>query len=177
MRRPAGAALIGAIACCGAIGGILLGSATGALLAAMMSPERWRPGAGAFRSCSACWSGSRAFCCAAMQDDARPRDAASARRCVETLRDHRPLLLRLAGLSVFNAVGFYLVFVYIVSWLQFADGIAPARALGINTVSMVLLLPLMIAMGWLSRPHRPQADDAGAPPRSGFVARLCRCSG
>jgi len=33
-----------------------------------------------------------------------------------------------------------------VSWLQFADGIAPARTLEINTLSMVLLLPVMFAM-------------------------------
>ena len=58
--------------------------------------------------------------------------AAAKRRhspLLETLRASWPLLLRLAGLSVFNAVGFYLMFVYIVSWLQFADGIAPAQAL------------------------------------------------
>ena len=34
-----------------------------------------------------------------------------------TLRDHGRLLVRLACLSVFNAVGFYLLFVYIVSWI------------------------------------------------------------
>src|SRR5262249_27302951 len=44
----------------------------------------------------------------------------------------------------------YLIFVYIVSWLQLADGIAPAHALGINTLNMALLLPMMIGMGWLS---------------------------
>ena len=69
---------------------------------------------------------------------------------LDMLRHHGPLLLRLAGLSVFNSVGFYLMFVYIVSWLQFADGVAPARALEINSASMLVLLPLMIAMGWLS---------------------------
>jgi MHS family proline/betaine transporter-like MFS transporter len=68
----------------------------------------------------------------------------------ETFRDHAPLLVRLAALSVFNSVGFYLMFVYIVSWLQMVDGVAPARALGINTISMALLLPLMVAMGWVS---------------------------
>jgi MHS family proline/betaine transporter-like MFS transporter len=68
----------------------------------------------------------------------------------DALRHHGPLLLRLAALSVFNSVGFYLMFVYIVSWLQLADGIAPARALEINTVSMAILLPVMVAMGWLS---------------------------
>jgi MHS family proline/betaine transporter-like MFS transporter len=56
----------------------------------------------------------------------------------------------LAGLAVFNSVGFYLMFVYIVSWLQQADGIAPAAALEINTISMVVLLPVMVLMGSLS---------------------------
>ena len=64
------------------------------------------------------------------------------------MRNHGPLLARLAALSVFNSVGFYLMFVYIVSWLELVDGMAPARALGINTISMAALLPLMVAMGW-----------------------------
>ena len=42
------------------------------------------------------------------------------------------------------------MFVYIVSWLQFADGIAPAQALTINTVSMALLIPAEVGMAWLS---------------------------
>jgi MFS transporter, MHS family, proline/betaine transporter len=58
--------------------------------------------------------------------------------------------MRLAGMSVFNAVSFYLIFVYLVSWLQLVDGVTPARALDINTISMAVLLVLAIAMGWLS---------------------------
>jgi len=68
----------------------------------------------------------------------------------ETVQQHGGLLLRLAGLSMFNAVSFYLLFVYIVSWLQLADGIAPAHALAINSTSMVVVLPCMVAMGALS---------------------------
>ena len=64
---------------------------------------------------------------------------------------------RFAGLSVYNAVGFYVSFVYLVSWMQVADGIPPDRALEINSVSMALLLPVMIATGLLDRPLRPQA--------------------
>jgi MFS transporter, MHS family, proline/betaine transporter len=51
---------------------------------------------------------------------------------------------------VFNAVGFYVSFVYLVSWLQTADGIPPARALEINSLSMAILLPVVIAAGLLS---------------------------
>ena len=66
------------------------------------------------------------------------------------------MLAYLAGISVFGAVGFYLMFVYIVSWLQFADGIAPAQALTINTLSMALLIPAEIGMAALSalKEHR-----------------------
>src|SRR5581483_6562915 len=84
-----------------------------------------------------------------IQEEVKTKKAARS-PLVEALRKHRPLLLRLAALSVFNSVGFYLMFVYIVSWLQLADGIPPARALGINTISMALLLPLMVTMAWLS---------------------------
>jgi MHS family proline/betaine transporter-like MFS transporter len=59
-------------------------------------------------------------------------------------------VLGFAGLSVFNAVGFYVSFVYLVSWLQTADGIAPARALEINSLSMAVMLPVMVATGLLS---------------------------
>src|SRR6185295_20151951 len=45
---------------------------------------------------------------------------------------------------------FYIGFVYMVSWLQTADGIRPSRALEINTLSMVASLPVLIAAGWLS---------------------------
>ena len=49
-----------------------------------------------------------------------------------------------------NSVGFYVSFVYLVSWMQTADGIAPARALEINSFSMTVLLPVTIASGLLS---------------------------
>jgi MFS transporter, MHS family, proline/betaine transporter len=69
---------------------------------------------------------------------------------METLSDHWRIVLGFAGLSMFNAVGFYVGFVYLVSWLQTADGIAPARALEINSLSMAVLLPVVIATGFLT---------------------------
>jgi MFS transporter, MHS family, proline/betaine transporter len=53
-------------------------------------------------------------------------------------------------LAAFGAVGFYLMFLYIVSWLQLVDGVAPERALDINTASMAAMIPVMLAAGWLS---------------------------
>lgn len=147
---PGRRGLIGAVACCGAIGGILLGSATGAILAETMSQvalERWG------------WRipfllglvvGMAGFFLRRHVVEASHLGHEGHSPLVETFRNHSGLLARLAGLSAFNAVGFYLLFVYIVSWLQFADGIAPAHALAINTLNMALLLPMMIGMGWLS---------------------------
>jgi MHS family proline/betaine transporter-like MFS transporter len=69
---------------------------------------------------------------------------------VATFKAHGGLLLQLAGVSAFGAVGFYVMFVYIVSWLQLVDGIAPARALDINTISMTLIIPIELGVAWLS---------------------------
>jgi hypothetical protein len=69
---------------------------------------------------------------------------------VETLNDHWRTVLGFAGLAVFNAVGFYVSFIFLVSWLQNADGIPPSRALEINTFSMTVLVPVVIAAGALS---------------------------
>lgn len=85
-------------------------------------------------------------------------EEATARRperppLLATFTHHWRVLVYLAGISIFGAVGFYLMFVYIVSWLQFADDIAPAQALTINTIntiSMALLIPAELGMAWLS---------------------------
>ena len=53
-------------------------------------------------------------------------------------------------MSVFNAVWFYAGFVYLVSWLQTADGIPPAQTLEINTLSMTIMLAVVVAGGALS---------------------------
>src|SRR5262249_4608457 len=82
------------------------------------------------------------------QETAQSNDGRSP--FVETVRQYGPLLARLAGLAVFNSVGFYLMFVYIVSWLQLAAGSPPAKALAINTSSRSVLLPVMVLMVALS---------------------------
>jgi len=146
---PGRRGLLGAMAGCGAVVGIVFGSATGALIASLMSPEAM-----------AAWGWRIPFVVGLLVGVAGyflrrqiPEAALTKHErspVVETFRMHGALLARLAGLSAFNAVGCYLMFVYIVSWLQLVDGIAPAHALEINTVSMLLLLPVMLSMGMLS---------------------------
>jgi MHS family proline/betaine transporter-like MFS transporter len=66
------------------------------------------------------------------------------------IRAHWPTLLRFAGMTAFFAVSYYLMFLYVVSWLQTVDGVAPARSLEINTLAEAGLIPAALFFGWLS---------------------------
>jgi len=147
---PGRRGLIGAMGCCGAVAGILLGSATGALLSGLLAADAMQEWGWRIPFVLGLLVGIAGFFLRRRLDtDALPQ--AEGRSPIrDTLRHHGRLLVRLAGLSVFNAVGFYLSFVYLVSWLQVVDGIAPAHALEINSLSMLVLLPCMVAMGALS---------------------------
>ena len=150
-RAPPGRrGVLGAIACCGAVGGIVLGSASGALLASLMTPAALEAWGWRIPFLAGLLVGLAGFALRRHLHETPKTGGAMRSPLIETMRDHGPLLARLAALSVFNSVGFYLMFVYIVSWLQLVDGIAPARALEINTISMLVLLPLMIVMGWVT---------------------------
>jgi MFS transporter, MHS family, proline/betaine transporter len=165
-NAPAGRrGLMGALGPSGATGGILLGSAVGAAFAASMSADALDA-----------WGWRLPFLCGLVLglagyflrrhvSEVVPPDRREQAPIVETLRDHWRTVLGFAGLSAFLAVGFYLSFVYLVSWLQTADGIPPARALEINSISMVLLLPAMVASGILS-------DRFGRKPFLLFAAAL-----
>lgn len=143
-------ALVGAMGCCGAVGGILLGSATGAVLASFMSEQALEDWGWRIPFMLGLVVGIAGVALRRHVSEAPKTAKKESSPLLDTVRNHGPLLARLAALSVFNSVGFYLMFVYIVSWLQFADGIAPARALEINSFSMAILLPVMILMAWLS---------------------------
>ena len=142
--------LIGAMACCGAAGGILLGSATGAILANLMSAAALEQWGWRIPFLLGLLVGLVGFFVRRHVADAPPASPSARSPLIDTFRLYPGVLARLAGLATFNAVGFYLMFVYIVSWLQLVDGVAPAHALAINTFNMALLLPTMIGVGWLS---------------------------
>jgi len=148
--RPGRRGVMGAVACCGATAGILLGSATGAVLAAAMPADTLEDWGWRIPFLIGLLVGLAGFVLRRnIHEEATARKTERS-PLLATVRNYAPLLARLAALSTFTAVGFYLMFVYIVSWLQLADGIAPDRALEINTISMAILLPVMVATGWLS---------------------------
>jgi MHS family proline/betaine transporter-like MFS transporter len=148
---PGRRGLLSAIACCGGMLGTLAGSATGAVLASVLSPEAldswgWRlPFLFGFVVAIAGYLLRRRSV-----GVAEIAGMSGGLPLAETLRHHFRLVVRLAGVTTFLAVGFYLVFLYMVSWLQSVDGVDPARALTINTASMMTMIPIALAAGWLS---------------------------
>jgi MHS family proline/betaine transporter-like MFS transporter len=139
--------VVGAVASSAATVGILLGSATGAVLAAAMSPESLHAWGWRIPFLLGLPVGLLGFLVRRHIPEAPQSGGAPL---FKTLRHQGAVLARLAGLAAFSAVSFYLMFLYIVSWLQFVDNVAPARALGINTTSMVAIIPVELAAGWLS---------------------------
>jgi MHS family proline/betaine transporter-like MFS transporter len=67
------------------------------------------------------------------------------------------IIVRLIGLGAVGAVGFYMSFVYVTTYLRQIDQIAQSTALDINTISMVALLLLLAPVGAVS-------DQCGRKP-------------
>jgi MHS family proline/betaine transporter-like MFS transporter len=150
-RAPPGRrGLMGAICSCGADLGVLLGSATGTVLASSMSAETLADWGWRLPFIFGLFVGLAGFFLRRGLEEVPAPKTSGQPAIVTAVRQELPLLLRLGGLSVFLAVGYYLMFLYIVSWLQTADGIAPNHALAINTVSILALFPVCLLAGWLS---------------------------
>jgi MHS family proline/betaine transporter-like MFS transporter len=150
-RAPPGRrGLVGSMASLAANGGFLMGSAIGALFAALLPAEALAEWGWRVPFLLGLLVGIVGWWIRRMLEEDPPVKRPTTSPLVDTLRNHGRLVARVAGVAIFNAVGFYLMFLYIVTWLQGVDGVSPARALEINTVSMVALLPVMVAAGWLS---------------------------
>jgi MHS family proline/betaine transporter-like MFS transporter len=142
--------LAGALACCGATLGILLGSATGAALAEIMSPESLDSWGWRIPFLFGLVIGIVGLLLRRNLEVRKEAIGEQKQPLTEVLQHHLPLLAKLAGLTVFTAVSFYLIFVYLVSWLQLVDRMGQEVSLQINTISMVTLLFFTLAGGALS---------------------------
>jgi len=91
---------------------------------------------------------------------AKPLDTAPF---IAALRDHWRAILRIIGLSLVNAVGFYLLWVYAASYLTERMHDSTADALDINTLSLVVMMPVVVISAILS-------DRIGRKPLLYFVA-------
>jgi MHS family proline/betaine transporter-like MFS transporter len=80
----------------------------------------------------------------------RPADSGPASPVWESLRAEWRTIVQLAVLNSFLAVGFYLTFVFAVTYLEDFVHVPAAKAFDINTASMVVLLVMIPFAGALS---------------------------
>ena len=136
----------------GAGAGILMGSAVGAVLNTVLSPEAvfawgWRLpfllGLGV---------GVAGLFIRRHIPDPQPhaesKPAGSPIR--EAFRSEWRTILRIMGFNLMFAVGFYMIFVYVATYLKEIVHVSARSALDINTLSMVIMLALVPLMGLLS---------------------------
>ena len=69
---------------------------------------------------------------------------------VEALRTEWPTMLRIIGVILMANVGFYMMFVYITTYLSEQVGVSTSRALEIDTIAMATLLLFVPVAGWMS---------------------------
>src|SRR5712691_5030567 len=137
----------------GACGGVLLGSAIGAAVTSVLEPGSvygwgWRLPFVLGITVGLCGLYLRRQ----IGDDAVPRAGPRpvASPVPEALRTEWRSILRLVGLNAAYAVGFYLCFVYITTYLRQTEHVSASKALDINTISIVVLILLIVPAGALS---------------------------
>jgi MHS family proline/betaine transporter-like MFS transporter len=136
----------------GAVGGVLLGSAVGALVTLTLSADQveswgWRLPflAGLFVGLAGLYVRRH------IPDLPRPKaDAGAGSPVWQALRTHWRTIVRISLLNVINGVGFYVAFVFLVTYMQTIGKVSEATALEINTLNMIALLAILPAAGWLS---------------------------
>lgn len=144
-------AFAGSWGAAGATGGTLAGSAVGAIINRLLSPEQvaqwgWRVpmlmglGVGLGGLLIRRHLPEEKACVEA--DQTPPVKAA--------FRDHSKDMLRVAGVMVMGSVGFYLIFVYLTTYLSQTVKLPLAEALEINTFSMIVLMLLIPWFGHLA---------------------------
>ncbi len=141
---------MGALAGIGAVSGLLLGSSVGAALAAVMPAETLEAWGWRIPFIAGLGIGLLGNLLRRHIAETIPQQRTGRPPIVETVRDHWRLVARIAAVSSFNAVPFYLLFVFLVSSMQVIDGFAPETALKINTLSMATLIPWYLLGGWLT---------------------------
>src|SRR5215475_7281830 len=139
--------LMGALAGSGSAVGMLLGSAVGAAFAVSISTAALEAWGWRIPFLLGLVVGIAGYILRRYVLETGVMEKRTRAPIVETLHGHWRVVAGFAGLTVYSAVAFYVGFVYLVSWLQTADGIPPSRSLEINSFSMVISVPVLIAAG------------------------------
>lgn len=143
--------LAGSFAPFGASVGILLGSAVGALLNNILSTEQleswgWRlpQAVGLLLAVVGLWIRRQNL------SHATPEPKADCSPLRDAFANNKLDIFKVVLVNVMPAIGFYTIFVYLATYLHEVDGVEARHALEINTISMVFLLGMIPAYGWLT---------------------------
>jgi MHS family proline/betaine transporter-like MFS transporter len=133
----------------GATGGILLGSAVGALVLNALPLED-----------VVAWGWRIPFLFGVLVGVTgyilrrrMPHDKPAAHKgfpMMQALREHPLALVQAVALTLVNAVAFYLIYVYLIQWLKLAADIGARTALQVNSLNMVILLGVVYVMARVS---------------------------
>ena len=133
----------------GAVAGILLGSAVGAAILNAMPLEEvvawgWR-----IPFLFGVVVGGVGFLLRRRMPFDRPA-ATAGFPLLDALRQYPVQMLQVIGVTLVNAIAFYLIFVYSIAWLKLAADLRAGIALQINSFNMVVLLIVILGMSRLS---------------------------
>jgi MHS family proline/betaine transporter-like MFS transporter len=133
----------------GAVGGILLGSAVGAFVMNTMPLEQviawgWR-----IPFLLGVLVGVVGFILRRRLPFDQPT-ATSRSPLLQALREYPVEMLQGVCLSLVNAIGFYLIFVYLITWLKLFADMGARIALQINSLNMAILLGVILIVSRIS---------------------------
>jgi MHS family proline/betaine transporter-like MFS transporter len=136
----------------GAIGGILLGSAVGALVTLAFSQEQVQSWAWRLPFLVGLFVGlAGLYLRQHVPELTKPTGHGRSDSPVwELLRSEWRMIVRIGLLTLVYDIGFYVAFVFLVTYMQRIGGLSAAAALEINTVNMLVLIGMFPLSGWLS---------------------------
>lgn len=155
---PSRRGLVGSLACIGASGGILLGSIVGVILSGVLTPDQVRDWGWRLPFLLGIGLGGFIFVLRRRMDEthveeAHPQDTdlpGERWPLREALAIDGLAMLRAFAMCIALAVSFYVVFVYLVTFMHTQGGLSQNAAFVINTIAMVVLTAAVPMMGLLS---------------------------
>ena len=135
----------------GAVGGILLGSGVGALLSNLLPAEAVSDWGWRIAFLSGIAVGVVGLLIRRhLPEMPKTESNDSANPIIDAFRTEWRAVTQVIGINIFNAVGFYLMFVYAVTWLIKEVKVPRSDELDINSLSLAVLLVLVPVFGALS---------------------------
>ena len=144
--------LMGSWGTFGAVAGILLGSAISALVTGLLTTEQINDWGWRIPFMLGLGVGVTGLFIRRHVTESDPAAVEEAPKSplVEAFKHERRAMLKVAGFNILNAVGFYMMFVYVTTYLREEVHFSVSDALDVNTINMILLLLIIPSAGLLS---------------------------